>query len=97
MIQSPYSLRCSPQGLGPMLEALEQARTVVEREANSVNDNPLILPEDKSVLHGGHFYGGHVALAMDTLKTARGFDHKHSLDAVVILGVGSVKLRLGCR
>ena len=40
-IQSSYSLRCAPQGLGPMLESLEQVRTVVEREANSVNDNPL--------------------------------------------------------
>ncbi|HEV2687409.1 MAG TPA: aromatic amino acid ammonia-lyase, partial [Bryobacteraceae bacterium] len=38
-IQSPYSLRCIPQGLGPMVETLEQVRTVIEREANSVNDN----------------------------------------------------------
>ena len=22
------------------------------------------------MLHGGHFYGGHIAMAMDTLKTA---------------------------
>src|SRR5262249_34166202 len=28
-IQSPYSLRCAPQGLGPMHETLEQVRTVV--------------------------------------------------------------------
>ena len=43
-IQAPYSLRCAPQGLGPMHESLAQARAVVEREANSVNDNPLIDP-----------------------------------------------------
>jgi phenylalanine ammonia-lyase len=67
-IQSPYSLRCAPQGLGPMLESLEQARTVVEREANSVNDNPLIDPASDRVYHTGNFYGAHIARAMDGLK-----------------------------
>ena len=67
-IQSPYSLRCAPQGLGPMLESLEQCRTVVEREANSVNDNPLIDPATDQVYHTGNFYGAHVARAMDGLK-----------------------------
>jgi phenylalanine ammonia-lyase len=67
-IQSPYSLRCAPQGLGPMLEALEQARLVIEREANSVNDNPLIDPGADRVYHTGNFYGGHIARAMDGLK-----------------------------
>lgn len=67
-IQSPYSLRCAPQGLGPMFETLEQARTVVEREANSVNDNPLIDPISDRVYHTGNFYGAHVARAMDGLK-----------------------------
>jgi phenylalanine ammonia-lyase len=71
-IQSPYSLRCAPQGLGPMQETLEQCRTVVEREANSVNDNPLIdagmegAPD--RVHHTGNFYGAHIARAMDGLK-----------------------------
>ena len=67
-IQSPYSLRCAPQGLGPMLETLEQVRLTVEREANSVNDNPLIDPEQERVFHTGNFYGGHIARAMDGLK-----------------------------
>jgi phenylalanine ammonia-lyase len=67
-IQSPYSLRCSPQGLGPMMETLEQARTVVEREANSVNDNPLIDPATDRVYHTGNFYGAHIARAMDGCK-----------------------------
>src|SRR5580658_2421316 len=58
-IQSPYSLRCAPQGLGPMQETLEQCRTVIEREANSVNDNPLIDPAADCVYHTGNFYGGH--------------------------------------
>ena len=67
-IQAPYSLRCAPQGLGPMYESLEAARTVVEREANSVNDNPLIDPVSDRVYHTGNFYGAHIARAMDGLK-----------------------------
>ncbi len=67
-IQSPYSLRCAPQGLGPMLESLEHAQTVIEREANSVNDNPLIDPGSDRVYHTGNFYGAHIARAMDGLK-----------------------------
>src|SRR5450755_995968 len=67
-IQSPYSLRCAPQGLGPMHETLQQCRTVIEREANSVNDNPLIDPGADQVYHTGNFYGGHIARAMDGLK-----------------------------
>ena len=67
-IQSAYSLRCAPQGLGPMYETLEQCRTVIEREANSVNDNPLIDPVSDHVHHTGNFYGAHIARAMDGLK-----------------------------
>jgi phenylalanine ammonia-lyase len=67
-IQSPYSLRCAPQGLGPMLETLEQVKTVIEREANSVNDNPLIDPAAERVYHTGNFFGAHVARAMDGMK-----------------------------
>ncbi|HWB97421.1 MAG TPA: aromatic amino acid ammonia-lyase, partial [Bryobacteraceae bacterium] len=67
-IQSPYSLRCVPQGLGPLEEALAQARTVIEREANSVNDNPLVDPVSDRVYHTGNFYGGHIARTMDGLK-----------------------------
>src|SRR5690242_2172208 len=43
--QSCYSLRCPPQGLGPVWEAFEDARPVIEREINSANDNPLVDPE----------------------------------------------------
>jgi len=67
-IQSPYSIRCAPQGLGPMIESLEQARTVVERESNSVNDNPLIDPAADRVYHTGNFFGAHIARSMDGLK-----------------------------
>jgi histidine ammonia-lyase len=43
---------------------------VLETEINGASDNPLIDPDTGDVLHGGNFYGGHVALVADTLKTA---------------------------
>ena len=41
----------------------------IETELNSANDNPIIDGDAERVLHGGHFYGGHIAFAMDSLKT----------------------------
>ena len=66
--QSCYSLRCPPQGLGPVWEALEQARPVIEREINSANDNPLIDPKTGALYRAGNFYGGHIARLLDTWK-----------------------------
>ncbi|HTU58730.1 MAG TPA: aromatic amino acid lyase, partial [Polyangiales bacterium] len=45
-------------------------RNVLEHEINGASDNPLIDPDTGDVLHGGNFYGGHVAMVADTLKTA---------------------------
>ncbi len=67
-IQQPYSLRCVPQGIGPILEALKIHRVVIERELNSANDNPLLDPADGRVYHTGNFYGGHIARALDSWK-----------------------------
>lgn len=69
-LQDRYSLRCAPHVIGVLEDALPFLRTLIENELNSANDNPLIDPDGERVLHGGHFYGGHIALAMDTLKTA---------------------------
>ena len=69
-IQDPYSLRCAPHVLGVLADTLPWIRTLIENELNSANDNPLIDADADLVLHGGHFYGGHIAIAMDTLKTA---------------------------
>ena len=67
-IQTPYSLRCVPQGLGPVLDSLRVQRTTIEREMNSANDNPLIDGVDGRVYHTGNFYGGHVARTLDSWK-----------------------------
>lgn len=69
-LQDRYSLRCAPHVIGVLEDALPFTRTLIENELNSANDNPLIDPDSGRVLHGGHFYGGHVAFAMDSLKTA---------------------------
>jgi phenylalanine ammonia-lyase len=66
--QSCYSLRCVPQGLGQVWEALEDARPVIEREINSANDNPLIDPDTGELYKAGNFYGGHIARLLDGWK-----------------------------
>jgi histidine ammonia-lyase len=67
-IQDRYSIRCAPHVIGVLEDALPFLRTTVENELNSANDNPIIDPDGEKVLHGGHFYGGHIAFAMDSLK-----------------------------
>jgi histidine ammonia-lyase len=69
-VQDVYSIRCTPQILAPVLEAIEAATKVVETEANSSNDNPIIVPEKKKVIHGGNFHGQSIAFAMDALCMA---------------------------
>ena len=68
-LQDRYSLRCAPHVLGVLADSLPWLRQFIETELNSANDNPLIDAKDERVLHGGHFYGGHIACAMDSLKT----------------------------
>ncbi|MFZ2170179.1 MAG: aromatic amino acid ammonia-lyase [Methylococcaceae bacterium] len=69
-LQDRYSLRCAPHIIGVLEDSLPWLRQFIENELNSANDNPIIDAEDEHVLHGGHFYGGHIAFAMDSLKTA---------------------------
>ena len=69
-LQDPYSLRCAPQVLGVLCDALSWIKKWVEVEANSSNDNPIFDPATGQVLMGGNFYGGHIAFAMDGLKAA---------------------------
>jgi len=69
-LQDRYSLRCAPHVVGVLEDSLPWLRQFIENELNSANDNPIIDAEGEHVLHGGHFYGGHIAFAMDSLKTA---------------------------
>ncbi len=67
-IQEIYSFRCIPQILGPMLESLVQARSIVETEINSVTDNPIVDVEHEQFWHGGHFHGEYIAMISDQLR-----------------------------
>jgi len=67
-IQSEYSLRCVPQILGPIYDEIQNAKKVLINELNSIDDNPIIDSENKSVFHGGNFHGDYVAFEMDKLK-----------------------------
>jgi histidine ammonia-lyase/phenylalanine ammonia-lyase len=51
-------------------DTLEWVERWLAVEVNSTNDNPLFDVERGAVLSGGNFSGGHVALAMDALRTA---------------------------
>lgn len=69
-VQDPYSFRCIPQVHGAVLDAIEHLATIVEREANSVTDNPLIFPEDGLVISGGNFHGEPIGLPLAYATTA---------------------------
>ncbi len=69
-LQDRYSIRCAPHIIGVLVDSLPWLRQFIETELNSANDNPIIDGIGEHVLHGGHFYGGHIAFAMDALKNA---------------------------
>ena len=69
-LQDRYSVRCAPQIIGVLVDALAWAETTIETELNGVSDNPIVDIETESVLHGGNFYGGHIGFVCDALKTA---------------------------
>ncbi len=67
-IQEIYSLRCIPQILGPVHDAIEIAKNIITTEINSVTDNPIIDVESEYIYHGGNFHGDYIAYAIDQLK-----------------------------
>lgn len=67
-LQDRYSLRCAPHVIGVVQDSLPWFKQMIENELNSANDNPIIDGEKQLILHGGHFYGGHIATVMDTMK-----------------------------
>ncbi|HEX4420360.1 MAG TPA: histidine ammonia-lyase, partial [Kofleriaceae bacterium] len=49
-VQDPYSLRCMPQVHGASRDVLGFARSVLEREAGSSTDNPLVFVDESHEL-----------------------------------------------
>ncbi|MGY4707411.1 histidine ammonia-lyase [Candidatus Bipolaricaulota sp. J31] len=68
-VQDPYSLRCLPQILGPVLEALWLAEGRLRVEMNSATDNPLVFPDGR-ILSGGNFHGEILAFVAEWLAVA---------------------------
>ena len=65
-VQDAYCLRCMPQVHGAVRGALMHARDVIEIEAGSATDNPLIFTgSNPGILSGGNFHGAPLALAVD--------------------------------
>ena len=69
-VQPYYSLRCVPQILGPVYDALCNCEEVLINEINSANDNPIVDADTQTVYHGGNFHGDYVSFEMDKLKIA---------------------------
>ena len=69
-VQDVYSIRCTPQILAPVSDAIDNATETIEIEANSSNDNPIVIPEKKKIIHGGNFHGQSVSFVMDALSIA---------------------------
>jgi histidine ammonia-lyase len=68
-VQDAYCLRCMPQVHGAVRDVLGHVRGVLEIEAGSATDNPLVFPEDgtreSAVISGGNFHGAPLAYAFD--------------------------------
>lgn len=74
-VQDAYSLRCAPQVIGAVRDALAYVRLVLSTEINAATDNPLIfldLPpsRENKTISCGNFHGEPVALAADMLSMA---------------------------
>jgi histidine ammonia-lyase len=67
-VQDPYALRCMPQVYGAVWDTLKHVQGVLEREINSVSDNPLIFGKD--VLSGGNFHAEPLAFVSDFMAVA---------------------------
>ncbi len=68
-VQDAYCLRCMPQVHGAVRDVLEHVTGVLETEAGSATDNPLVFPGEGgakgAVISGGNFHGAPLSYAFD--------------------------------
>jgi len=68
-VQDPYSLRCTPQVVGPVRDVLAFLRERVTGALNAATDNPLFFG-DSGAISGGNFHGQGLAMWLDMLGVA---------------------------
>ena len=66
-VQDAYSLRCMPAVHGAVKDTFNYVVKILETEANSSTDNPLVFAQENKILSCGNFHGMPVAFAMDFL------------------------------
>ncbi|MFQ5624244.1 MAG: histidine ammonia-lyase [Paracoccaceae bacterium] len=66
-IEDAYSIRATPQVMGPVVDTTLFVEQTVNTEINSSNDNPLIVVEEGDAVHNANFHGQYIANAMDQL------------------------------
>jgi histidine ammonia-lyase len=69
-VPAAHSLQCTPQILGPALDALAYVAERARIEMNSAADEHLFLARERIHLRGGHVHAQPIALAADFLSTA---------------------------
>ena len=69
-VQDPYTLRCIPQVLGAISDALDYVESTLALELTAVTDNPLVFPDGGDVISGGNFHGQPLSLVLDHLALA---------------------------
>jgi histidine ammonia-lyase len=67
-VQDAYTIRCTPQVYGAVLDTINYVESVLVNEMNSTTDNPLI--NDDEYISAGNFHGEPVALVCDFLAIA---------------------------
>ncbi len=70
-VQDAYSLRCAPQVMGAVRDAVRASATPIDVELNAVTDNPVFLTNDAGgidVRSAGLFHGEPVGFAADHLR-----------------------------
>jgi len=68
-VQDAYCLRCMPQVHGAVRGVLDHVAGVLETEAGSATDNPLVFADETgsggAVISGGNFHGAPLSYAFD--------------------------------
>ncbi len=69
-VQDPYSFRCIPQVHGAVKDTIHYVYSVIDREINSVTDNPIVCENEDAVISAGNFHGEPIAMPLDFLCIA---------------------------